>query len=414
MTNLKTQTMKTIYSIFLLIFAFQIGWTQKYSGNINPVSESGLNQISLSPEVRSATQNNTNNLRIFDGKNNEVPYIIFSKKWANSEVQDFKILSKSAIPNSSTSIIIDNQNALKINHLILEIANTEVDKKYNISGSNDNQQWFSLVNNQSITNLSQEGKTSVEREFTFPLNNYKYLKFTFLDKNSLPINVLAASLEKNVTAPSEKIELQGFSQKITHDKKNKQTKISIVFDHPQVIDQINFTISSPNFYLRNASILINKTRIYKKREENYQESVSNFQLNSKFNNKFDVPSFFTKEFIIEIDNEDNPNLEIQKIGLFQNPENLLADLKSNEKYTIKIEPNLPAPVYDLAQSGINFDKNYPTATITNLKSDISKDNSDTQQSFWQTPLFMWICIVFAVLIIGYFSVSMIKDMNKEN
>ena len=413
MSNQKTQTMKKIFSLISALFILSFSFAQNYQGKLNQVSESGLNKILISPEVRSASQNNLDYLRIFDAKNNEVPYVLFEGKSMDSQYENLSILSKNSVPNKVTSVIVSNEKALNLEHLILKIANTDVDKTYSISGSNDNNEWFGLVINQTITDLNDSGKTSVERSFSFPLNNYRFLKFDFVDKNSLPINVLEVGLEKNYAVKKSKIELQDFEQKITTDKKNKQTKIQISFKNPQVIDAIGFDISAPNFYLRDARIVINKTKTQKRTEVNYAETVSNFQLNSKVRNRFELSEMFVKEFTIEIDNQDNPALEIAKITLFQNPISILADLKANENYTLKIDSKLSAPAYDLAQSGINFNQNYPTATISNLDQIDNPKESETEESFWQTPLFMWLCIGLAVLIIGYFAVAMIKDMNKE-
>ena len=198
------------------------------------------------------------------------------------------------------------------------------------------------------------------------------------------------------------------------DKKNKQTKINIIFKNPKVIDAIGFEISAPNFYLRDARIVINKTKTQKRTEVNYAETVTNFQLNSKVKNSFEVSELFVKEFTIEIDNQDNPELEIKKISLFQNPVSILADLKANENYTLKIDSKLSAPAYDLAQSGIDFNQSYPVATISNLDKIDNPKEAESAETFWQTPLFMWLCIGLAVLIIGYFAVAMIKDLNKES
>lgn len=414
MSNKKTQTMKNLFSIFSFLFIFNFSFAQTYQGKINKVGENGLHQILISPELRSATQNNLDFLRIFDAKNNEVPYVLFEGKSNDSQYENLTILSKTTVPNKVTSVVISNEKALSLEQLILKIANTDVAKTYSISGSNDNNEWFGLVINQNISNLNEAGKTSVERTFSFPLNNYKFLKFDFVDKNSLTINVLEVGLEKNYAVKKSKIELQDFEQKITTDKKNKQTKIVISFKNPQVIDGINFDISAPNFYLRDARIVINKTRIQKKHEVEYSETISNFQLNSKVKNGFQLPELFVKEFTIEIDNQDNPELEIKKISLFQNPVSILADLKANENYTLKVDSKLSAPAYDLAQSGIDFNQNYPIATMSNLEKSKEEKTKEETKSFWQTSLFMWLCIGFAVLIIGYFAVSMIKDMNKEN
>lgn len=137
-------------------------------------------------------------------------------------------------------------------------------------------------------------------------------------------------------------------------------------------------------------------------------------MNSKSKNRFEFQNFLAKEFIVEIDNQDNPVLEIKKINIFQLPVTILSDLKSNENYTLKIDSTWSAPQYDLANSGIDFNQNYPVATISNLeKLDVAESKVEAK-TFWQTPLFMWVCIVLAVVIIGYFALGLIKDMNKEN
>ena len=52
-------------------------------------------------------------------------------------------------------------------------------------------------------------------------------------------------------------------------------------------------------FLREAKILLNKTRTIKKRIENFQYNVFNFELHSGTHNTFDVPYLFEKEIIIE-------------------------------------------------------------------------------------------------------------------
>lgn len=411
--TLKIKTMKKLISLFSVLI-IGISSAQNYQGKLSKVSENGLHQILLTPEVRSAAQNNPDFLRIFDSENNEVPYIIYNGKPSNSSFKNFAVISKTVVPNVATSIIISNEKALNLDNFTFKIANTDVDKKYSISGSNDQKEWFGLVSNRIINDLNEAGKTTVERNFSFPLNNYKFLKFDFIDKNSLPINILEVGLEENNSVNQSKTELQNFTQKIETNKKLKQTRITITFPNPQVIDGIGFNISSPSYYLRDARILINKTRIHKRNTEHFEESISSFQLNSKNKNRFEFQSFLAKEFIVEIDNQDNPVLELRKINLFQSPLSILTDLKSNENYTLKIDSTWSAPQYDLANSGIDFNQNYPAATISNIEK-LNKSKIDEQaKTFWQTPLFMWICIVLAAVLIGYFAFGLIKDLNKEN
>lgn len=412
--NQTIKKMKKLFSFFLLLLSTHCCISQDYQGKINPVSQNGLHQILLTPDMRSASKNDCNHIRITDAKNKEVPYVIFNSKSSASNYENISILSKAAIPNVSTTIVVSNADKQKIDHLLLNITNTEVEKRYNISGSNDRKEWFGLVNNQFVSDLEESGKLSVNKIFSFPLNDYKFIKIDFADKNSLPINVESAGIEKIAVDTATKIELQDFEQKISTDSKNKKTFINIAFKTPQIIDGIGFHIAGPNYYLRDARIVVKKTRPIKKTEENYLEVMSYIRLNSKTNNQFDISEMFIKEFTIEIDNNDNPELEIKKIALFQTPVKIIADLKAGENYSFKIDNTLQAPNYDLAESGINLEQDYPITNVSHLEIINAPAKEVSAKKFWQKPLFMWICIIVAIAIIGYFSIVMIKDLNKEN
>lgn len=411
--NLKNQMMKKVFNLLAVILGVSFIFAQNYQGSISSIKEGGMHQIVLSPEVISATRNNLDFIRILDSKNNEVPYIIHNGGLVKSDFKPFTILSRSAVSHVATSVIISNENATNLDHMTLKIANTEVNKVYSISGSNDQKEWFGLIDKQIISDLNEAGKTFTYKDFSFPLNNYKFLKFDFIDKNSLPINILEAGLQHNSSEADQKTELQNFEQKITTDKNTKQTVITITFPTPQLVDGIGFAIISPAFYQRDARILINKSRVYKRKREEYKEELASFQIKSNTSNQFSFSGLFTKELVIEIYNQDNPSLEIKKISLFQTSQKILADLKANENYTLKIDPKLTAPQYDLVNSGIDFNKAYPDARVTNLKTLDHSKQAESAKAFWQTSTFVWVCIILAVIIIAFFAVGLIKDMDKK-
>lgn len=411
--NLKNNKMKPINIIFfILLFNFSLG--QEYEGKISAVSSNGLHEILLSPEIRSASKDNMAHFRIQDSKKREVPYVFFDGKALESKTINFPIFSKNILKNKVTSIVFSNTESLNIDHLLLKIANTDVVKKYNIYGSNDTLEWFGLVNNQRASGLNDSNGTAVEHLFGFPLNNYKYLKFEFIDKNSLPINVLEANLYLDSISNREQIVLEDFVQKVTSNKKLKQTEIQITFKKAQVINEIQFFISAPNYFLRETEIIVEKSEKIKNRKESYQKIVERFELNSNKTNKFFINQLFVNQFTVIIHNADNPELVINKIELLQNQSSVIADLKKNEKYTIIIDNKLNAPNYDLARLGIDLKANYPKTSIVDFEKISKNEGVSTHKGFWQSKAFMWICIVLAVLILGFFSLSMIKDLGKKN
>ena len=403
---------RNFFSLFLLFFV-QLFFAQERSAKLTSVENDGFHQLVISPEIRSASNNNLDFIRILDSKKNEVPYVFLQSQNSTTSHQSFEIISKNAVPNKYTEVVILNKNSEKIDQINLKIANTEVAKNFNISGSNDEKEWFGLVDNQFIDQLSDPKSTFVIQNFNFPLNQYKYLKFTFIDKNSLPVNVIEAFSESSFQNNSTPITLDHFTQKITQNKESKQTIIQIKFNEPQIVDAFKIEVSSPNFYLRNASISIPKTRVYKKRKEDFSELIGSFQLRSKNNNAPQISSVFSKEFTIIIDNQDNLPLEISKINFYQNPISIIADLKKEENYAMIVNSKLNKPNYDLAASGINFGKNFPLVKIEKLENLEKNQTENKEKSFWQQPIFMWLCILFAIGIIGFFAISLVKDMNKN-
>ena len=272
--------MKKLNRVLILLMA---SWcsAQNYDGTLQPVSKDGLTKIIVQPELRSAIQNNWSYFRILDSKKNEVPYVIRSADTSNSEntVENLKIISNNSIPNVSTSIIIGNEKGIKLDNLYLKIANTEIVKTYSISGSNDQNQWYGLVSNEVADDLQSDNFTQVEKNFRFPVNNYQFLKIDFVDKKSLPIQVLSASLKTTQNLQKTPlVELKNFRQTITQNKATKTTKIELQFDSKQVIDGLKFIISGPNYYLRNAEITVNRTRLRKRKQENLRNLLLIFNL----------------------------------------------------------------------------------------------------------------------------------------
>lgn len=400
--------------LFLLIASWCTA--QNYTGKLQPVTKDGLTKIVLEPELRSALQNNLGYFRILDSKGNEVPYALHTRAISNngSVVKGLKILSKNSIPNVSTSIIIANETRTKFDMMTLAIANTNVVKTYSISGSDDQNQWYGLVNNETVGDLYSSTATEVKRDFNFPLNNYQFLRIDFVDKKSLPIQVLSASVETDRDAQNVALlELKDFQQTITQNKSEKTTIIDLKFKTKQVIDGLKFSISEPKFYRRNAEMVINKTRLKNRKQENYRESVASFQLNSKTQNQFRITEIFEKNITIEIENQDNSPLIIDEIKLFQEQVAFISELKASEKYTIIIDSTLLVPKYDLSYLEDTILTPLTETQITTLEKYNASNKESIEDSFWKTPLFMWICIGFALVVIAYFSKGLLKDLGNN-
>lgn len=209
------------------------------------------------------------------------------------------------------------------------------------------------------------------------------------------------------------VELKDFQQTISQNKSEKTTIIDLQFKNKQVIDGLKFSISEPQFYRRNAVVVVNRTRLKNRKQENYREPVASFQLNSKMQNQFRINEIFEKNITIEIENQDSSPLVIDEIKFFQESVALISELKAGENYTILVDSILSAPKYDLSYLDDMIQTQFSESQITNLEKYNSKNKEKTKDLFWKTPLFMWICIGFALVVIAYFSKGLLKDLGNN-
>ncbi len=385
------------------------------NAKLKPVLVNGLHKLVLPAEIRSFSNEDLSDFRILDSKGNEVPY--FSDKNAesisNSNYKEYKIISKSEIPKKQSLFIFENPEKT-INQVALTIANYDGEKTYSLSGSNDQQQWFGISNNSYLSDLNASDATFVSKTITFPLTNYKFIKIDLDDKKSLPIRIIGVG---NFNLKSQLTSLLpiAYSKKtVTEIKAEKKTQIHVVFENTNFLDQIHFSISNPKLYKRYATIYKIVSEKIKHKFVNQKVEIIGFELNSDSQNTFNLASLHEKDFYIEIQNDDNQPLEIKDIEFSQVPVYVIADLKTNENYTVKTgNPDLMAPVYDISNFKNSISSNLPIAEILDIQTPKIATEVVAKKEFWQESWFMWVCICVAAIAILYFTSSLIKDMKKS-
>jgi hypothetical protein len=414
----KKKKMMKKYSFLIAFFIISTSFSQNYKGTLSVIEEDGLHKIILPQEVRSSCNENFNFLRIKNDEKNEVPYVlVYNNDKTFSTFKSIKIASKKVLKDSITSVFFENKTRKTQDYITLLIANTKITKRYTVYGSDDGKEWFGLVSNKNLSYLNKPQKTSagkvfIEKTISFPLNTYTFLRIDFNDKNSLPINILGAGVYESKFFTQTPIEVPNYKQEIVSIKEKKITQLKFTATNNHSINVISFKINT-DFFLRNAKLIVKKTRKIKKRVETYSQVISRFQLNSKSKNTFSFNNLNEKEFIIEIDNQDNPSLAIESVQLLQKPVYLITNLKKKQSYEVLINNTLSKPFYDLGNFISNKTSTIKEATILNFSEVEKKEEELTKKSFWETTLFMWICIVLGGVLVVYFAAGLIKDISSQ-
>ena len=401
-------------SLLFAFFTALVGFSQDFTGRISPVSKEGLHRLLLGPEIRSAAQEALHTIRIVDSQNVEVPYVLISNTDKRfSTFQPVSIFSKKMVKDSITSIVIKNTAGIFQERIALQIANTNSSKNYTVYGSNDQRTWYGLITEGQLTGLNSQNSTTVEKSIDLPLHSYQFIKINFKDHQTLPINILNVGVYKSSFFISKPIEISAFKQEVLPKTKNKSTRIKFRAPTAHKVNQISFDIRT-QFFSRNARLLVQRTRKIKKREEVIEVEVAQFQLHSENDNTFVLYNLNEKEFVLEIDNQDNPPLQIERVRLLQKPIYLIAQLQPQQNYQLHIDPTLSKPSYDLENFISSNTKVIGDSTVDRFSKSSTESEALQPLAFWQTPLFMWICIAFGVIFIGYFAFGLLKEMNNED
>lgn len=416
---MKTSQKKTmkLNKFILVLFLSNLSFGQyNTTAKLKKAAENGMHEIVLSPEIRSFSKQDLSDVRIFDSRGNEIPYFIQnSKDVSSNSFVEYSIISKTVSPKKTTSIIIEIPSNNKNNQLSLFIANSNVEKKYSVSGSDDQKEWFGISDSQILSDLNSTSETSVIKTISYPLSTYHYLKIDFDDRKTLPVNVLRVG---NFNTQLQKSALQAIVPKksfTTEDHSKKETQIHVLFAAPQVINEISFEISKPTYYNRRAILFIKVKQETKRKSSVIEEEIASFELNSNVKNTFTIPEIFEKEIYIKIENHDNQPLSVSAIKYSQKPISIVADLSANESYILKTgNKTLTEPDYDLSSFKNNIAVNLPQISIYDIQQKTSDKNQIENKSFWQQSWFMWLCIIFGGLTIFFFTASLVKDLKRKN
>lgn len=394
---------------------------------IGGITKDSLYKIPLNPDHKQYMKKDFHDMRIVDDKDHEVPYVVLSEPQlkAKSDFVEYKILAIRHV-SDYTEVIVHNPDRHKISNIAFNINNSDAYKYCSIEGSYDQNQWYSVSASQELSLLYNEVYTNQYKCIYFPLNDYPYFRLSIDDWHhrhhhgweSFPFKINSAGYFKNSVIAGKMNDVL-FSKTITEDAKTKKTTVRLLFTNNQQIDRIDFSIRAPRLYKRNAVIYVNRKEYSKAGTKIYRHDLFNFELTSNKLLYFDLPNFNEQELFIEIDNRDNPPLEIESIFCKQLASYLIADFKSNTKYMLKCgDDSLKLPEYDLINFVSQIPQLLPEASLGQVKTiplvDRPKQEvAEKQKTFFETPAFLWLCLGVGCVVIFFFSRSLLKEVGKK-
>ncbi len=389
---------------------------QSHSTILKRISRDTLYKISLPPAYKQHMAADMHDVRIFNSKKQEVPYIILSEPSRQKETNfiAYEIVSQTHFKTFS-EIVISNKNKDKISNIAFNINNSDAYKYCSVEGSNDGKQWYAISELQELSLLYNGAYTNQYKAIYFPLSDYLYFRLTVDDWLSHPLKINSAGYFKNSVIAGKFYDVL-YSKEILQNEKSKTTTIHFKFNNNQAINRLDFTIKAPRLFLRQAIIYVNRQTQIKNKHENYREELAQFEINSDKPFLFDVTEINEKEFFVEIKNKDNQPMQIEDVKCKQLASFLVCDLNANETYSLTMgNKNLKTPEYDLQNFITQVPQLLPEAALCQLikiESNIPKPQVKNI-SFYETSQFLWVCLAIGCIVIFLFSRSLLKDMGEN-
>lgn len=404
---------KTILLFFVTASACSVqAQTGALKAPLDSVKESGFYNIFITPEPAAHLRTDFGDLRISDGKNENVPYILrpnlpLIERTAAVELAVLQnkpddsgrsVLVLQYTPRAAKTELVDN--------ISLYIKNNTVSRRASVSGSSDNVHWY-IINDDIVLAKMYEGFDGAYiQSVNFPPSNYVYFKLVIDNRKSDPLNILKAVFVKEGVQhePSALFTANPLPHLTQTDSSDHSSYIRVQLDATYHTDKISLKVSGPKFFERQAYIFLPG------KGTGGMRPVVSFKI-TQSSLSTELASIKEKDYWIVIANGDNPPLKVTEVQTWQTAIKATAYLEKGVQYALIFgNENMQKPEYDLEK----FRDSIPseirgiavgTTTINpTLITDHTREHHNRQ---W-----LWPAIIAALAVLGFVTWKLLGDMKK--
>lgn len=395
--------------------ALSIGATAqgpKYRSAIEPVDSTGFYRILLHHGSVGNMKSNMADLRIFDSKNQAVPYMPAPEQGQQTAMnfQEFPILSHEIIRDSATIVVIPNKDRKRINNLSLIVGNARVEKQIRLTGSNDRKVWFSVRENAVFSSVNNPDDVAEIKLIDFPLSDYAFFRIEIDDRHNSPVNVVKVGMYagETISQPVGYTPIKSTFSTID-SAKQKVTWVDVSFNQLMVVDKMQVEVGAPAFYQRNVAVYVFGC-------DSAKDVKRHFVMDAVFASDQPIVLYpnniYGRGLTLAIENKDNAPLTIQSIRTWQKNRYCIAWLDKGETYQLRFgDASLNEPDYD-----IRFFKEQLKGNLPELKADESEPIPESVSpkkkhtvSFFRDERFIWAAIMIVIALLGWMTYAMMKD-----
>lgn len=407
-----TLRIKTTAFLLLLACSYSYGQKQQYNNRreLKGISEQ-WHKVVLPDEIFGKVSQNLSDIRIFGitpSKDTvEAPYSLrlLTEKVIRKEIA-FKTLNISQ-NNRGYFFTFEILTTEPINQLNLKFNQQNFDWQLKLEGSQDQQEWFTVIDNYRILSIKNELTDFQFAKLTFPNSKYRFFRL-FIDSKEKPDLTIASIVQHEITKGSFK----KYPIRISNTKENKQTgetEIDIELQLAVPISYIKIDVDDSFDYYRPITIQYLADSI--KTEQGWKyiyHTLTSGVLNSLEENEFKISSRTVQKLKILIHNKNNQPLALGQITIKGYVHELVTRFTEPATYFLTYgNENVGNPHYDIDRF---TDKIPETLLALELGEEltIEKVGASSASPLFKNKIWLWIVMTIMISLLGWFSIRMIR------
>lgn len=406
--NLK---IKLFVCIIYSTFCFAQFSEFKYKREIKGVDKQ-WHAIDLPEDIFAKGNPDFSDFRIFGLTNQndtiEVPYVIqIAEETTAYNKLPFKTINNSNNQNNYFyTFEIDKPKV--INTIDLDFKQDNFDWKLNLEGSQNLEQWVTIVEDYRIISIKNEFEDFKFTKLSFQDSNFKYYRLTINSKTNPELS--EASLFEMVKTKGSFINYPIKKLSIKNDKTNKQSLLDIELGFTVPVSNLDIFIKDTFDYFRPFTIEYVSDSIQTDKGTKFiYRTLYNGNLNSIEKSNYDFDNVRVKKIKIIVDNYNNTPLKFDSIQVKGNLHKLIARFPNTGKYYLAYGNAMSEqPYYDIQR----FLDKIPEVGLVSLGTEEIIDNpkviEKNIQPIFQNKLWLWAIMIFIIALLGFASYKMLK------
>ena len=369
--------------------------------------------LAIPNDVFKNTQSGLADLRIFGVKGKdtvEVPYILEqSADQVTDRETPFNIINQSSNANGFF-YTFQASTAASINQIKLSFKQNNFDWKVKLEGSNDNKEWFTVLNDYRILSIKNSNTDYKFTQLDFSTAKYSYFRIAIKANEQPQLN--AAKILKADTLKGVYAAIPYKSYQLANDAATKQSIINVDLTSPTHLSYLKINAQSDFDFYRTLKIeyATDSFKTEKGIQYNYAPLFDG-TISSLETPEFNFTSTFVSRLKITIENNDNKPLRLTSIDL-RGPVYELVGRFDDATLSYALyygNKTVNGPVYELK----NFENKIPMQ-VTALSVGPAQNNPAFTAEKVQSPLFenklwLWCLMGIIIALLGFFGYKMLRN-----